>query len=50
MIPEYQTKLTFRLSKEERQQIDELIKQEKFKSISQVIRAALQDFLSEEVS
>ena len=49
MIPEYEERIAFRLSKEERQQIEQLIKEGKFKSISHVIRAALTEFLEKEV-
>jgi Arc/MetJ-type ribon-helix-helix transcriptional regulator len=45
MIPEFQEEICFRLSKEEKQQISQLIKEDKFKSKSQVIRAALKEFL-----
>ena len=45
MIPEYQGKIAFRLSTQERQKIEQLIENGEFKSISQVIRAALNRFL-----
>ncbi|MEM3824385.1 MAG: ribbon-helix-helix domain-containing protein [Candidatus Bathyarchaeia archaeon] len=47
MIPEYPERIAFRLSKEERQKIEQLIKAGKFKSISEIVREALQKFLSE---
>lgn len=45
MIAEYEGRVAFRLSKEDRVKIDRLITQGKFKSLSQVIRAALEQFL-----
>jgi Arc/MetJ-type ribon-helix-helix transcriptional regulator len=45
MIPEYESKIGFRLSTKERQQIKQLIDDGKFKSLSQVIRAALKESL-----
>jgi len=47
MIPEYEERIAVRISKEEKQQIDQLIIEGKFKSKSQVIRAALKEFLDE---
>ena len=47
MIPEYTEILAFRLSSQERFQIESQIKKGEFKNLSQVIRAALKDFLSE---
>jgi Arc/MetJ-type ribon-helix-helix transcriptional regulator len=47
MIPEYESKVAFRLSKSERTNIEKLVKERKFKSISCVIREALREFLSE---
>jgi Arc/MetJ-type ribon-helix-helix transcriptional regulator len=46
MIPEYQGQIAFRLSETERQQIEQLVKKGKFKTVSQVVRAALTEFLS----
>jgi Arc/MetJ-type ribon-helix-helix transcriptional regulator len=45
MIPEYKERIALRLSKEDRLRIEELVKQEKFNSISHVIRQALFEFL-----
>ena len=47
MIPEYKEMIAFRLSSQERFEIERFIKKGEFKSLSQVIRAALKDFLSE---
>jgi len=47
MIPEYKERIAFRLSTEEKQKISQLIQEGKFRSISQVIRAALKEFLKE---
>jgi Arc/MetJ-type ribon-helix-helix transcriptional regulator len=46
MIPEYKSRIAFRLSTEERQKIDELIDEGKYRNISQVLRQALKEFLS----
>jgi len=48
MIPEYQERVAFRLSTKQRQLIERLIKQERFKNISEVIRVALEKFLEKE--
>ncbi|MCJ7423607.1 ribbon-helix-helix domain-containing protein [Candidatus Bathyarchaeota archaeon] len=45
MIPEYQGRIAFRLSPGDRAKIEHLIKAGKFKNLSQVIRAALKEFL-----
>lgn len=45
MIPEYESIIGFRLPNEERDLIDDLIRKGKYKSISQVIRVALKEFL-----
>lgn len=45
MIPEYKERIAFRLSREERQKIEVIIEAGKFRNISQVIRAALKEFL-----
>jgi Arc/MetJ-type ribon-helix-helix transcriptional regulator len=42
---EYNSRTAFRLLSEQRQEIERLIKEGKFKNISQVIRAALREFL-----
>jgi Arc/MetJ-type ribon-helix-helix transcriptional regulator len=47
MIPEYKGRIAFRLSKEDRQKIEQLIREGKYRNISQVIRAALTKFLNE---
>ena len=47
MIPEYKEMLAFRLSSQERSEIESHIKKGEFKNLSQVLRAALKDFLSE---
>lgn len=47
MIPEYQGKIAFRLPETERQQIEKLVNEGKFETISQVIRTALNEFLTE---
>jgi len=47
MIPEFEGKIAFRLSNEDRRKIEQLIREGQYKSISQVIRAALSKFLSE---
>jgi len=49
MIPEYQGKIAFRLPTQERQKIEHLIEEGKFKTISEIIRAALNDFLAEPI-
>ena len=46
MIPEFEGLIAFRLSIEDRQQIEQLIKEGKYKSLSQAVRAALADFLA----
>lgn len=45
MIAEYEAKIAIRLPHEQRDIIDGLIREGKFKSISQVIREALKEFL-----
>ena len=45
MIPEYKERIAFRLSTEGRQQIDKLVSEGKFESLSHVIRVALSEFL-----
>jgi len=46
MIPEYPERIAIRLSKEDKQKILQLIREGKFKNISELIRAALRHFLS----
>jgi len=46
MIPEYKERIAIRLSIEQRQQIEKLVETGKFKHLSEVIRAALKEFLS----
>ena len=46
MIPEFEGKIAFRLSMKERQQIDQIVMEGKFKNISHVVRFALKEFLS----
>jgi Arc/MetJ-type ribon-helix-helix transcriptional regulator len=45
MIPEFQEEICFRLSREEKQQVSELVKEGKFANQSEVIRTALKKFL-----
>jgi Arc/MetJ-type ribon-helix-helix transcriptional regulator len=45
MIPEYEGRIAFRLPKEQRQKIEQLIREGKYQNISQVIREALKQFL-----
>ncbi|MGB9693746.1 MAG: ribbon-helix-helix domain-containing protein [Fervidobacterium sp.] len=47
MIPEYQERIALRISKAEKQKIEQLVREGKYKNLSQVIRAALQKFLNE---
>jgi Arc/MetJ-type ribon-helix-helix transcriptional regulator len=47
MIAEYKSSVAFRLSVAERQKIEQLIKEGKFRNRSQVLRAALSKFLLE---
>jgi len=44
------SRIALRFPSKEREQIEQLIHQGKFKNISSVIRAALKDFLSKEAS
>jgi Arc/MetJ-type ribon-helix-helix transcriptional regulator len=48
MIPEYTKRIAFRLSEKERQQIEKLIREGKYRNISVIIRAALKLFLESE--
>jgi Arc/MetJ-type ribon-helix-helix transcriptional regulator len=48
MIPEFKERIAFRLSEKERQRIEQLIHEGKFKNISTVIRAAIREFLLKE--
>ena len=45
MISEYNERIALRISKEQRQKIEQLIIEKKFKGISQVVRKSLQNFL-----
>jgi Arc/MetJ-type ribon-helix-helix transcriptional regulator len=47
VIPEFQEEICFRLPGQEKQQIDRLVKEGKFANKSQVIRAALREFLKQ---
>jgi len=47
-MQEHDSRIALRLPSKERQQIEQLIKEGKFRNISQVIRAALKEFLSKE--
>ena len=49
MIPEYEGRIAFRISKEDRAKIERLIKEGRFKNLSHVIRTALKEFLENEV-
>jgi Arc/MetJ-type ribon-helix-helix transcriptional regulator len=46
---QHDSRIALRLPSKERQQIEQLIKEGKFRNISQVIRAALKQFLEKEV-
>lgn len=48
MIPEYQERIGIRLSKEERQRIERVLEKGKHKTISEVVRVALERFLEGE--
>jgi len=48
MIPEYDERIVFRLSTKQKQQIQQLLKTSGFRNVSQVTRAALQEFLSKQ--
>ncbi len=48
MIPEYQGRIAFRLPKEDREKLEQLIREGKFRNISQEIREAITLFLSKE--
>jgi len=45
-MSKYDRRIALRLGKLEREKIDELIRQRKFKNLSQAIRAAITEFLS----
>ena len=47
-MQEHDSRIAIRLPSNERQQIEQLIREGKFRNISQVIRAALKEFLSKE--
>lgn len=46
MIPEYEKRTAFRIPTAQREKIDKLVSQGKFKNRSQILRAALASFLS----
>jgi len=48
MIPEYTERAALRISQADKQKIDLLIQEGKFKNVSQIMRLALKDFLSRE--
>jgi metal-responsive CopG/Arc/MetJ family transcriptional regulator len=45
-MKEYDDRIAIRLTSEQRQQATQLISQKKFKNLSDLIRAAIQEFLS----
>ena len=45
MIKEFDERIALRISKEQRQQLEQLIIEKKFRGISQIVRIALQKFL-----
>jgi Arc/MetJ-type ribon-helix-helix transcriptional regulator len=47
MIAEYRERIAFRLSKEERQRIEQLIQKGKFRNLSEAVRVALKEFLKD---
>ena len=47
-MQEQDSRIAIRLPSKERQQIDALVESGKYKNLSQVIRAALKEFLSKE--
>jgi len=47
-MQEHDSRIALRLPSKERQQIEQLIREGKFRNISQVIRQALKEFLSKE--
>lgn len=48
MIPEYQNIIHVKISNEAKTQIEKLVQEGKFKNISQVVRAALKEYLKED--
>ncbi|MCK4434004.1 ribbon-helix-helix protein, CopG family [Candidatus Bathyarchaeota archaeon] len=46
MIPEYKERIAIRLSTTQKHEITRLVEASKFKSVSEVIRAALKEFLA----
>jgi len=48
MIPEYPQIMSFRMSTAERDLVDQLIQDGKFRSISELIREAIKQFLAKE--
>ena len=49
MIPEYEERIALRLSSKQRQQIDKLVHSGKFKNLSEVIRASLEEFADKKI-
>jgi Arc/MetJ-type ribon-helix-helix transcriptional regulator len=47
MIPEYEKRIAVRLPAKQRQQIGSLVEAGKYKNMSEVIRSALRQFLSD---
>jgi len=45
VIPEFRSKIAFRLKIEEREMIEQLLKEGKYKSLSSFIRAAIEEKL-----
>jgi Arc/MetJ-type ribon-helix-helix transcriptional regulator len=48
MIPEYESSIHVRIPIKQKQQLEKLIEENKFKNLSQVVREALKDFLSKQ--
>jgi len=46
-VQEHNSRIALRLPSKQRQQIDKLVEAGKFKNLSEVIRAALKEFLKE---
>jgi len=49
MIPEYKERVSIRLSFEERQKIEDLIINKDYKTISEIIRIAIKEFLETKI-
>jgi Arc/MetJ-type ribon-helix-helix transcriptional regulator len=45
MIPEYEKRTALRIPTKQREQIEKLVSQGKFRNLSEVVRAALDEFL-----